>query len=119
MKKYFIKESGEEVQFGDTIEMDFTKNMPNSKVRHYHIDCEFIKELLPIFLENEVIIEKEIGEENKDSIIDFGSPSSKIDNDSLEDRVTYLEGKVADLEEAFNTNVKNIAYLFSKIGSHV
>lgn len=113
-----MKGSDEEVQFGDTIEMDFTKNMPNGKVKHYHIDCEFIKELLPVFLENDVIEEREVEGDTKDSMIDFRSPSPKTDNE-LDDRVTYLEGKVADLEEALSTNVKNIAYLFSRIGSHV
>lgn len=118
MKKYFMKESGKEIKFGDTIEMDFTKDMPNGKVRHYHIDCEFIRELVPLFLENDVIEEREVKDDIKDTMIDFGSSSLKNSED-LEDRITYLEGKVADLEEAISKNVKNIAYLFSKLGTHV
>lgn len=110
MKKYFIKETGEEIQFGEHIVLDFTKDA-YGKIIHHHLDCKFIPELIPLFMENDIVVSKEIDDFKENTGID--NPSTP-DYKELEDRIVYLEGKVADLEKAVNTNIKNIAYLFNK-----
>lgn len=60
MKKYFLKDSNEELKFGDIIELDFTKDMKNGNTRHHHLECKFIPDLIPLLLKQEIIIEKEV-----------------------------------------------------------
>ena len=59
MKKFFLKETGKELQFGDMIELDFTQEMPNGKTKYHHLECKFHPMLVPILLESGVIEEKE------------------------------------------------------------
>lgn len=100
-----MTETNEEIKFGDKMVLDFTRNEGNKTV-HRHLDCYFIPEMLPYFLENEVVYCKEV-EEPKEPEVNTGTKE-------LEDRLIYLEGKVADLEKAIDTNIQNIAYLFGK-----
>lgn len=68
MKKYFMKETQEELKFGDMIELDFS-NDNGEKTVHHHMECKFIPELVDTLLENDIIEEKEIKE--KPETIDF------------------------------------------------
>lgn len=65
MKKYFLKNSNEELKFGDIIELDFTKDTEDGHTRHHHLECKFIPDLIPLLLKQGIIIEKEI--ESKDT----------------------------------------------------
>lgn len=65
MKKYFLKDSNEELKFGDIIELDFTKDTEDGHTRHHHLECKFIPDLIPLLLKQEIIIEKEV--ESKDT----------------------------------------------------
>lgn len=87
MKKYFMKETSEEVKFGDTIVLEFTKNVKGRTIHHCY-ECRFIPELVPVLLENDIIEEKEI---TKDNIIHEVIKAHE-----------ELELKVEKLEEAFN-----------------
>ena len=82
VKKYFMKESGEEIQFGERIVLDFTKE-DDEKITHHHMDCTFIPELVNMLIENDVIEESE---EN--------CPCD------LEERVDNLEEEVKKLKKA-------------------
>lgn len=62
MKKYFMQGTADELHFGDVIELDVTKSLPSGKVRHHHLECKFLPELLPLLLEEGIIEEKEIEE---------------------------------------------------------
>lgn len=104
-----MTETDEEIKFGDKMVLDFTRD-ENGKMVHRHLDCYFIPEMLPYFLKNEVVYCKEMEDVQE-------GPKEHKENYStkeLEDRIIYLEGKVADLEKAIETNIKNIAYLFGK-----
>ena len=54
MKKYFMKGTQDEVQFGDMLELDFTKDTKNGTI-HRHLETKFIPELVDILVEEGVI----------------------------------------------------------------
>lgn len=113
MKKYFMKDSGEELKFGDMIELDFTKNTNDGHTCHHHLECKFIPGLIPMLLEQGIIEEKEF--ENKDT--------DTPDNDCLEtaqmimstletiaNKIKQMDNKITDL----NKIVKNLQHNATK-----
>lgn len=112
MKKYFMKGTEDELQFGDLIELDLTKDMPNGKVKHHHLDCKFIPELIPLLLDAEVIDAVDEEEEKKETL-DFqeGCP---LFEDILEANEA-LEMKVEKLEAAVDVLKESIANLIRKV----
>lgn len=129
MKKYFMKGSGKEISFGDMVEVDFTKDMPNDKVKYYHMECRFLPELLPIFLENDVIEEKDIKDEDsedkdsniEDNIMKVLDNISKVtekliaSNEEALKVQEDLEFRVDKLEENVTELIKVLALLNDKI----
>ena len=113
MKKYFMKGTEDELQFGDLIELDLTKDMPNGKVKHHHLDCKFIPELIPLLLDAEVIDAVDEEEEEKKETLDFqeGCP---LFEDVLEANEA-LEMKVEKLEAAVDVLKESIANLIRKV----
>lgn len=102
MKKYFIKQTGEVLEYGDVISIAFEKKDETSYTR-CEKEVEFTKGMEDI-LEELGIIE---GKEEEDSLIDFDSPCKSLqelleDFEELEERVDKLESLV---EEHF-TKVK-------------
>lgn len=67
MKMYFMKNSGEELKFGDMIELDFTKDTEDGHICHHHLECKFIPDLIPLLLEKDIIEEKELKEDEKEN----------------------------------------------------
>ena len=67
MEKYFMKDSGEELKFGDMIELDFTKDTNDGHTCHHHLECKFVPGLIPMLLEQEIIKEEEFKDENTDT----------------------------------------------------
>lgn len=57
----------DEVQFGDQIEVNVTEDTDKGTTKHYHFDCKFIPELVPMLLEHEVIEAEETEEGDEDS----------------------------------------------------
>lgn len=112
MKKFFMKGTEDELQFGDLIELDLTKDMPNGKVKHHHLDCKFIPELIPLLLDAEVIDAVDEEEEKKETL-DFqeGCP---LFEDVLEANEA-LEMKVEKLEAAVDVLKESIANLIRKV----
>lgn len=60
MKKYFLQGTAEELNIGDMIELDLTKDLPNGNVRHHHVECKFIPELIPLLLEQGIVEVQEV-----------------------------------------------------------
>ena len=101
MKKYFLQETAEELEFGDMIVLDLSHDMENGHTKHHHLECKFMPELVPILLEEGIIEEKEV-EDNKP--LDFEDSYLMIDkllkaNQNLEKRVYTLEKAVIKLRE--------------------
>lgn len=100
MKKYLLKESGEELKFGDLIQLDLCKDTDRGTTLHQHLECKFSLELLPWLLESGIV------EEAKDNIKKETKESCEGD---LENRVIDLEGVVADLINTVELLKKNIS----------
>lgn len=101
MKKYFLQETAEELEFGDMIVLDLSHDMENGHTKHHHLECKFMPELVPILLEEGIIEEKEVKE---DKPLDFQDNCPMIDellkaNQNLEKRVYTLEKAVIKLRE--------------------
>nr|DAT77961.1 MAG TPA: tyrosine-protein kinase [Caudoviricetes sp.] len=102
MKKYFMKDSGEELKFGDMIELDFTKDTKNGHICHHHLECKFVPGLIPMLLEQEIIKEEEFKDENTDTLSNENYDIAKdiisiIEALSL--KVQKMESTIVDLNK--------------------
>lgn len=105
MKKYFLQETAEELEFGDMIVLDLSEDMKNGHTKHHHLECKFIPELVPILLEEGVIVEKEIKEDKPLDFQDDDTPCSLMEevikaNKELELRVDKLEREVITFRQS-------------------
>lgn len=103
MKKYFMKGTDDEVQFGDKIVLDLTEDLHNGKVKHHHLNCKFIPDLVPMLLEQDVVEEVEVDDEEEEEISEDCPMVSMIDelvkaNQTLEHRVYTLEKEIKKLK---------------------
>lgn len=99
MKKYFMKGTEDELQFGDMVELDLTEDMPNGGIKHKHFECKFVPELISILLEEGVI--EEVDEKDEEDTMDEGCPVMEElikANEALELRVDHLEDVVKSLK---------------------
>ena len=98
MKKYYMCGTGEELKFGDMVELDLVDKKGDSKV-HHHIECKFMddQECIDMLLDLGAIEEKEV--EDKE-LIDFSD-----DNDTCPcgygDLLDKLNSEVDQLKESF------------------
>ena len=108
MKKYFIAETDEEIQVGETLELDFTKSMKNGRIKHTE-EITLSEITVPWLLETGIIEEREVEEEEDntpdDDILDFqGNAPCEVlsdiikDFECLEEKVEVLEGEVKRLK---------------------
>ena len=110
MKKYFMKGTDDELQFGDVIELDLVGN-EDGVTKHTHLECKFCPELVDELLKEDIIEVKKTKDEKdktgsawtfkkeykKEDLIDFDDDSLEKKVEELENRVIELEGIVADL----------------------
>lgn len=99
-----MQETAEELKFGDMIVLDLSEDMKNGHTKYHHLECKFIPELVPILLEEGVIVEKEIKEDKPLDFQDDDTPCSLMEevikaNEELELRVDKLEKTVIKLRE--------------------
>lgn len=114
MKKYCMKATGEEIQFGDMIEMDFTKEKKNGKIVHHHIECKFIPELVELLLEDEVIVEVTDSQDKKDTkeilvkelLLEHDDILSCLveEQEDIEKRMESLEEEIEKLKKLVKTS---------------
>ena len=114
MKQYFIQETNKEIQFGDTLDLTLEKRLYGIVTEVRHLTCKFIPELVPLLLEEGIIIEKEVKDEKTDT--ESGS-ENEFDAtfmttffnlmdcmmetfEDLELRVDKLEEKIKSLQKA-------------------
>ena len=98
MKKYFMKGTEDELQFGDWIKLDLSRE-DEGKVIHHHFDCKFLPEMVEMLLEND-IIEMVSDEEDDELEDDEDIIQSLIEaNEDLEMRIEKLEAEIAKLKE--------------------
>lgn len=102
MKKYFMTGTDDELQFGDMIELDFTRENEKGNTVHHHMDVKFIPELVDMLLENEVI---EVEDDEEEEEEEFECPMEKLDEliDYFEECIKGFEDglkRVDNLEKA-------------------
>lgn len=110
MKQYFMRTTLSELHFGDMIELTFRKMFTNGKVEHHRLECKFLPELVPLLLENDIIIEKEVKDAKKEmdkgKEKPFDSPNDALiqsmlkTTENLEHRLEMMEDvvmKIADV----------------------
>lgn len=101
MKKYFMKGTDNELQFGDMIELDLSKDLPDGHTKHHHLECKFLPELVPLLLEDDII---EVIEDEEEKPLDFQDEDRVMmsellkNNLNLEQRVYKLEKEVKNLK---------------------
>lgn len=131
-----MKDSNKEIKFGDMVEIDFTKDLPDGSSKYYHMECKFLPELLPIFLDYDVIEEIEVEEEDfeeedtdiREHIIDILEKMNNVvkelsasneealkAQEDLELRVDKLEDMVQKHQVALSELAKIITLLNDKI----
>ena len=98
-----MKGTDDEVQFGDKIVLDLTEDLHNGKVKHHHLNCKFIPDLVPMLLEQDVVEEVEVDDEEEEEISEDCPMVSMIDelvkaNQTLEHRVYTLEKEIKKLK---------------------
>lgn len=106
MKKYFITETDEEIQVGETLELDFTKEVKHGRIKTTQ-DITLNEVTIPWLLKTGIIEEREVEEEEvntpEDDLLDFqdGEPCEELKQlyeafCTLEERVTKLESMHKD-----------------------
>lgn len=118
MKKYFITDTEDELQFGDIIELDFVKDR-NGKTLHKHLEIEFTPATIAFLLDEDIVEEREVPEEEQDTDLneEEGMTEEEIqdyfdaifeDIEALEMRIEELEDKTKKVDEKVLTELQNI-----------
>lgn len=108
-----MKDSGEELKFGDMIELDFTKDTNDGHTCHHHLECKFIPGLIPMLLEQGIIEEKEFENKNNDTPDDSCLETAQMIMSTLEtiaNKIKQMDNKITDL----NKIVKNLQHNATK-----
>lgn len=100
-----MQETAEELEFGDMIVLDLSHDMENGHTKHHHLECKFMPELVPILLEEGVIVEKEVKENKPLDFQDNDTSYTLIEeiikaNEELELRVDKLEREVITFRQS-------------------
>ena len=102
MKKYFIAETEEEIQIGETLQLDFTKSVKNGRIKHTE-EITLSKVTVPWLLKTGIIEEHEVEEEEdntpENDLIDFGDETPCEALEALEEDFEALEERVESLEQ--------------------
>lgn len=112
MKKFFMKGSDDELKFGDTIELDFTKDTADGHTCHHHLECKFLPELISLLLEKGIIEMQEFEDEHSKGEDNQNNEGYAMLQDVIS-TVETLELKVEKLEKivtALHSIVKKLQH---------
>ena len=102
MKKYFITDTNEEIQAGETLQLDFTKEVKHGRIKTTQ-DITLNEVTIPWLLKTGIIEEREVEEEedntSEEDLLDFGDETSCEALEALEEDFEALEERVEKLEE--------------------
>ena len=109
MKKYFMKGTEEEIQFGDEIKVTFVKDTPRGK-RHCRLQCTFSPDIVDELLDREIIDVVAVDEDNEEeeeekwcSELDMLTGCIK----EINERLGNLESTANDIKKAINLMLKS------------
>ena len=108
MKKYFITDTNEEIQAGETLQLDFAKEVKHGRIKTTQ-DITLDEVTIPWLLKTGIIEEREVEEEEdntpENDLLDFEDeePCEALaglieDFESLEERVESLEQEIRQLK---------------------
>ena len=111
MKKYFVKDTEEELEFGDVISVEFCKELEDGSVTREMEVC-FSPDNVEPLLHFGVIEEADVEEE--DDMIDFSEdedycPHNELigalceEQEAMKEKIEILENKIDILEKKINT----------------
>ena len=113
MKRFFLKGTDNEVQFGDVIETDTTKDLEDGKTHWYHLECTFSPALVDTLLEHDIIeVEDDEQEEEEEEVEDIKEEilsyldSIEKSTKSMSERIDMLEEAVLTLQKEALKNKK-------------
>lgn len=112
MKKYFVKETGEEIKIGEFVEVSLHKELEDGSV-----DCRREIEMTEENVETLVdlgILEE--GDQEQEDLLDFA------DEEDPDDCIDCLCDRMGDLEkwsDAVNLSLKNFADAINRLGQEV
>ena len=102
MKKYFITDTNEEIQAGETLQLDFTKEVKYGRIKTTH-EVTLDEVTIPWLLKTGRIEEREVEEEedntSEEDLLDFGDETPCETLEALEEDFEALEEKVEFLEQ--------------------
>jgi len=102
MKKYFVVETDEAIEFGDVVNLTFFKEIEDGKVT-IEKEVEFNKDTMALLIEMGFVEEREVEEED---LIDFEDESCEAlsdleeDFEALEERVDNIEGLLKEIYDS-------------------
>lgn len=109
MKKYFVVETDEAVEFGDVVNLTFFKEIEDGKVT-IEKEVEFNEDTIDWLIEMGFVEEREV-EEN--DLIDFGNeePCEALvaleeDFEALEQRVDAMDAMIKEIYDLIKSSVK-------------
>ena len=101
MKKYFITDTNEEIQAGETLQLDFAKEVKHGRIKTTQ-DITLNEVTIPWLLKTGIIEEREVEEEedntSEEDLLDFGDETSCEALEALEEDFEALEERVEKLE---------------------
>ena len=101
MKKYFITDTNEEIQVGETLQLDFAKEVKHGRIKTTQ-DITLNEVTISWLLKTGIIEEREVEEEedntSEEDLLDFGDETSCEALEALEEDFEALEERVEKLE---------------------
>lgn len=109
MKKYFMKGTEEEIQFGDEINVSFIKDTPRGK-RHCRLLCTFSPDIVDELLDKEIIDVVAVDEDNEEEEETY--ECDELDMlihhiKEINERIDSLESTANDIKKAINLILKS------------
>lgn len=105
MKKYFIAGSNEELEFGDVIALDLTKETKHG-THCVESEVTFSPDILPLLLEIGAVEEKD-----EKNLIDFSEDEPSDELDELYDRIEDIEASMEAQGEMIDEMMEGIKSL--------
>ena len=110
MKKYFVVETDEAIEFGDVVNLTFFKEIEDGKVT-IEKEVEFNEITMDLLIKMGFVEEREVEEED---LIDFENESCESlsaleeDFEALEERVDNIEGLIKEIYDTVKSIVAEI-----------
>lgn len=113
-KKFILKESGEPVEFGDTIEFTLVKELENGDKVKKQVSCKFVPDILPLLLAEDVVCEVEA----KHKPIQFDSLDDEDDDEedgNEEEEDASLDDVLDAIIDTLGTQSECIKRLYDRV----